>query len=92
MSTRGVRPEVSVLNTFVEFMIVPFLRGVTDPASAPSAVAASATSLSDWQRLTLRSPRHPELGSVVAVAQLWSETVALPDSLPTPQLRLVCTR
>ena len=34
-------------------------RGVTDPAPAPSAVAASATPSFDWQMLTLRPPRHP---------------------------------
>ena len=32
------------------------------------------------------------LGSVVAIAaQLWSETVEVQDSLPTPRLPVVCT-
>jgi hypothetical protein len=40
-----------------------------------------------------RPPRHLKLGSVVAIAaQLWSETVEVQDSLPTPRLLLVCTR
>src|SRR5271166_4414836 len=40
-----------------------------------------------------RSPRHPVLDSVVAVAaHPWSETVEVQDSLPTPPLLLVCTR
>ena len=47
----------------------------------------------DSLRLILRLPRHLMRDSVVGVAaQLWSETVEVHDSLPTPRLLLVCTR
>src|ERR1700687_2471314 len=36
MSTRSVRPEVSVLNTIVDFMIVPFCATVVSPPATPS--------------------------------------------------------